>query len=119
MRKVTKTISLPVGEETMEFRLTKLNAFAGVRLLKLLSHAGTEDLREALFSLPQAELDSLMETCLASVSALLPAGPIRILEDGNWGIPDLEYDGWTCLKLTMETINWTLEGFFPESGSAS
>ena len=119
MRKVTKTVSLPVGAEPMEFRLTKLDAFSGVRLLKLLSHAPSDNLQEVLFALPQADLDSLMETCLSAVSALLPAGPIRVLDHGNWGIPDLEHDGWTCLKLTMEVISWTLEGFFPEGGSAS
>ena len=49
----------------------------------------------------------------------MPAGPIPVLMDGSWGIPDLEYDAWSCLKLTMEVVSWTLEGFFPESGQAS
>ena len=119
MRNVTKTITLPVGDETMEFRLTKLDAFSGARLLQLLNHASTDNLQDLVLSLPEQEMDSLMKTCLASVSALLPAGPIRVLENGAWGVPDLEYDAWSCMKLTMEVISWTLEGFFPESGRPS
>ena len=119
MRTVTKTVSLPVADATMEFQITKLDAFSGARLLKLLSHASTDNLRDLLLSLPENDLDAMMKTCLRSASALLPAGPIRVLENGSWGVPDLEYDAWTCLNLTMEVIHWTLEGFFPESGSKS
>ena len=119
MRTVTKTISLKVGEESLDFRLTKLDAFSGARLLKLLSRAKMENLQELLLSLPDEELNALMRVCLRSVSALLPAGPIRVLDQENWGVPDLEYDAWSCLMLTMEVINWTLEGFFPGSGSPS
>ena len=61
----------------------------------------------------------LEKTCLRSASALLPAGPIRVLDQGCWGIPDLEHDAWACLKLTLEVMSWTLEGFFPESGPTS
>ena len=119
MRTIHKTISLPVGETTQDFRITKLDAFSGAWLLKLLSHARTDNLQELIIGLPEYELHALMRTCLASASALLPAGPIRALEGENWGMPDLEHDAWTCLKLTMEVVSWTLEGFFPESGSGS
>ena len=119
MRAVTKTITLTINDNPMEFRLTKLDAFSGARLLKILSHAETDHLQEILLSLPEEELEKLMRVCLASAAALLPAGPIRILENGSWGVQELEYDAWPCLKLTMEVISWTLEGFFPESGSAS
>ena len=119
MRAVTKTVSLKVGEENMEFRLTKLDAFSGARLLKTLSRAKTDNLQEILLSLPDGEQESLMRTCLRSVFALLPAGPIRVLDQDTWGVPELEYDAWTCLKLTLEVVSWTLEGFFHESGPAS
>ena len=119
MRTITKTLTLKVGDSDMNFQLTKLDAFSGARLLKLLSRAETNDLQALVLSLPDEELEALQRTCLRAVSAMLPAGPIRVLEGDSWGIPDLEYDAWTCLKLTMEVISWTLEGFFPESGSAS
>lgn len=119
MRAVTKTVSLPVGEENMDFRLTRLDAFSGARLLKLLSHASADHLQDLLLSLPDTDLESLQRTCLRSASALLPAGPVRVLDGDCWGVPDLEYDPWICLKLTMEVIAWTLEGFFPGGGSRS
>ena len=119
MREITKTITLPVGEETLNFRLTKLDAFAGARLLKILSQGGTEDLWNLIFSLPDYEMESMMRVCLRYAEAMLPAGPISVLSGSGWGIPDLEHDAWTCLKLTAEVIAWTLEGFFPESGSPS
>ena len=119
MRTISKTITLPLAGSPQEFRLTKLDAFSGVRLLKLLSHAETDNLQDLLLSLPEYELEPLMKTCLRAVSALLPAGPIRVFGDEGWGLPDLEYDAWSCLKLTLEVIQWTLEGFFGESGSAS
>ena len=119
MRTITKTVSLPAGEGNMDFRITKLDAFSGARLLRLLAHAETDRLQELLLALPDYELESLMKTCLRSASALLPAGPARVLDQDGWGVPDLEHDAWTCLKLTMEVISWTLEGFFPGSGSPS
>ena len=123
MRTITKTVSLPLTlsdqETPMDFRLTKLDAFSGAWLLKLLSRSATDDLQALILGLPEEDMERLMRTCLRSASALLPAGPIRVLEGDNWGIPDLEYDAWTCLKLTIEVVQWTLEGFFHESGSVS
>ncbi len=119
MRAISRIITVPVDGKPMDFRLTKLDAFSGASLLKLIAHAETEDLQELLLSLPQAEMEALMRTCLRSVHALLPAGPARVLENGCWGVPELEYDGWTCLRLTLEVIRWTMEGFFPESAPAS
>lgn len=120
MRTVTKTVSLPVDGNNVEFRITKLDAFSGAKLLKLLSHADTDNLQELVLGLSEYELESLMKTCLRSVAVLLPAGPMKVMDEGgNWGYPELEYDSWNCLKLTMEVIQWTLEGFFPESGRGS
>ena len=119
MRQITKDITLSLDSGRQAFRLTKLDAFSGAALLKLLSRAKTDNLQEIVLSLPEPDLESLMRTCLRSVSALLPTGPIRVLEGENWGVPDLEFDAWSCLKLTLEVISWTLEGFFPESGSPS
>lgn len=119
MREIHKKIALPLGGAPQEFRLTKLDAFSGARLLKLLSAATTDDLQALLLSLPDDVLEALQRTCLRSASVLLPAGPVRVLEGDCWGLPVLEYDPWTCLRLTVEVISWTLEGFFPEGGPAS
>ena len=119
MRQIAKDIQITIDGTRTGFRLTKLDAFSGARLLKTLSRAKTDNLQEILLSLPDGEQESLMRTCLRSVFALLPAGPIRVLDQDTWGVPELEYDAWTCLKLTLEVVSWTLEGFFHESGPAS
>ena len=119
MRAITKNMNLTVGDSALDFRLTKLDAFSGAHLLKIISKASSDNLQDLILALPEPELDELMRTCLRSVSALLPAGPIPVLSNSGWGVPDLEYDAWSCLKLTMEVVSWTLEGFFPESGSPS
>ena len=119
MREIHKTITLPLGDTPMDFRITKLDAFSGAWLLKLLSHAATDNLQELILALPEADMRALIRTCLRQASALLPAGPMQVLEGENWGVPDLEHDAWTCLKLTIEVVSWTLEGFFPGSGSDS
>lgn len=119
MREVTKHLRMKAGEGEMEFRLTKLDAFSGAKLLKVLAQGETDDLQQLMMALPDYELEAWMKTCLRHAEALLPAGPVRVFGPDGWGLPDLEHDGWTCLKLTMEVISWTLEGFFPGSGSPS
>lgn len=37
MREITKIISIPVNGKSMDFRLTKLDAFSGVTLLRLMA----------------------------------------------------------------------------------
>ena len=99
MRETTKMITLPIGDEMMTFRLTKLDAFSGGQLLKLLSAAqgkadGSLTLYDFLFSLEDAEFEA-------------------------WGVPELEYETRLCLKLTLEVMAFSLESFFPGSGSTS
>ena len=59
MRTVTKTISLPLAGEPHDFILTKLDAFSGAYLLKLLSRGETDNLQALLFSLPQEEMERI------------------------------------------------------------
>ena len=144
MREITKIISIPVNGKSMDFRLTKLDAFSGVTLLRLLSRMpaalchpeGTEGSEYppchpegtegsdpqssvlTLFSaLPESDLRSLMTTCLEHVEVSLPAGWYPVMIRGEWGFPDLQYEPGICLKLTIEEVVWTLEGFFGEGGS--
>ena len=156
MRQITKIISIPVNGKSMDFRLTKLDAFSGVTLLRLLAHlpeshaeaSGTRKPEQrdgshryanaepenrpgrseapvdspvlALFSaLSDTETRSLMTTCLEHVEVLLPAGWNPVMTQGTWSYSDLKYEPGICLKLTIEEIVWTLEGFFGEGGSTS
>ena len=125
MRENTRILTLPAGEEQMTFRLTKLDAFSGGRLLKLL-YAAQEgqtssgmSLSDFLFSLPDSVFESVMKVCLAHAEVQLPAGFIAVYRAGCWGLPALEYETLACLKLTLEVMAFSMEGFFPASASAS
>ncbi len=124
MREITKTLPLQVEDATLTFRLSKLDAFSGGRLLKLLSVAQgksdkTLDLSDFLFTLPDTDFEQVMRICLAHAEVELPAGFIPVCQNDCWGMPELEYETVTCLKLTLEVMAWSLEGFFPETGRTS
>ena len=120
MREITKTISIPVNGKYMDFRLTKLDAFSGVTLLRLMAKMPEGGaVTELLSSLSEAEARSLMIACLEHVEVFLPAGWNPVMTQGTWSFSDLKYETGICLKLTIEEIVWTLEGFFGEGGSTS
>ena len=121
MREITKTLSVLVDGQSRDFRLTKLEAFSGVSLLRMLAKLPAENASvEALFSsLSDADLRSLMTVCLEHTEVLLPAGWMPVMTRGEWSYPELEHDPAVCLKLTIEEALWTLEGFFGEGGSTS
>jgi len=132
MRNITKDISLKIDGQEVSFRLTKLDAFSGVALLRLLmrlederrchpeqSEAASKDLTllDLLASLSEDELRSVMTSVLNHVSVLLPAGPHPVMTGSEWGYPELEHDTPSCMKLLLEGISWSLSGFFGEGQS--
>ena len=125
MREIIKNIQLKMDGKSMDFRLTKLNAFSGAELLQLLAKvpAGGGDAGEtvsAVFAaLPATDLRNLMISCLNHVEVLLPAGYQPVMQGQGWSWPDLEHDTAACLKLCMEEVLWTLEGFFGGGGPSS
>ena len=120
MREIEKTISIPVEGKPMDFRLTKLDAFSGASLLRMLSgmrkDPGDDSVLGFITSLSEPDLRSLMITCLQHCEVLLPAGWMPVMIRGEWTYPELEHDTAVCLKLTIEEVLWTLEGFFGEGG---
>ena len=75
---------------------------------------------ESVFTaMTEEELHGLLRTALNHTEVLLPAGYQRVMQGSSWGWPDLEHDAMTCLKLAMEEVAWTLEGFFGEGGRSS
>ena len=50
MREITKTLTIPVDGKKMDFRLTKLDAFSGASLLRMLSQASLGDEFLSFFS---------------------------------------------------------------------
>ena len=123
MREITKTISIPVDGKPTDFRLTKLDAFSGVSLLRMLSGmpqaSSGDSVLGFLTSLSEPDLRSLMIACLQHCEVLLPAGWMPVMTRGEWTYPELEHDTAVCLKLTIEEVLWTLEGFFGGGGSTS
>ena len=107
----------------MNFRLTKLDAFSGASLLRMLSgmrkDPGDDSVLGFITSLSEPDLRSLMITCLQHCEVLLPAGWMPVMTRGEWTYPELEHDTAVCLKLTIEEVLWTLEGFFGGGGSTS
>ena len=114
MRNISKTISVPVDGKPRDFRLTKLDAFSGASLLRLMARLPEGGASvEALFScLSDADLRALMTVCLEHAEVMLPAGWMPVMTRGEWSWPELEHDTAVCLKLTMEEAVWTLESFF-------
>ncbi len=121
MRDIVKNIRLPIDVTEMDFRLTKLDAFSGAELLRLLAKmpeafGSGEMLADMFVSMAPEDLRSVMTSCLNHVEVLLPAGYQPIMQGSSWSWPELEHDTATCLKLTLEEALWTLRGFFGEGG---
>ncbi|MCR5297386.1 MAG: hypothetical protein K6E17_08230 [Clostridiales bacterium] len=125
MRQITKDIELTIDGNPVGFRLSKLDAFSGVALLRLLMRLEGQDdsltMLDLISSLSEEELRSVMTSVLNHVSVLLPAGPHPVMTGREWGYPDLEHDTPACMKLLLEGIAWSLSGFFGggQSGSGS
>ena len=124
MRDIVKNIRLPIDGAEMDFRLTKLDAFSGAELLRLLakmpeaSDSG-ELLADIFVSMAPEDLRSVMISCLNHVEVLLPAGYQPVMQGASWSWAELEHDTATCLKLTLEEALWTLRDFFGEGGLTS
>ena len=120
MRSVTKDIQIFIDGTEHGFRLTKLDAFSGMVLLRLLMRLETQNdhptLLDLIASLSEEELRSVMTSVLNHTEVLLPAGPHPVMTGPEWGYPELEHDTPSCMKLLLEGITWSLSGFFGEGG---
>ena len=125
MRTITKDIDLSIDGEKKTFRLTKLDAFSGVELLRLLlrlqDNRPSEKLTvlDLVTSLSGEELRSVMTSVFNHTEVLLPAGPHPVMTGTEWGYPELEHDAPACLRLLLEGAAWSLSGFFGAGGPTS
>ena len=125
MRQITKDIEVTVDGTGMGFRLTKLDAFSGVTLLRLLMRLENQNasptMLDLVSSLSDEELRSVMTAVLNHTAVLLPAGPNPVMTGNEWGYPEIRHDTPTCMRLLLEGIAWSLSGFFgagqPGAGS--
>ena len=122
MREITKNLTIPVDGKKLDFRLTKLDAFSGASLLRMLSKMPEDSLstiHSALSTFSDSDLRNLMTVCLEHCEVLLPAGWNPVMTRDEWSYSELEHDVATCMKLTIEEVLWTLEGFFGGGASGS
>ena len=138
MRQITKDIQFSVGGSPLGIRLTKLDAFSGVSLMRLILRLQNDKVREAaareasageapanitildlIASLSEAELRSVMTSCLNCTEVLLPAGPHPVMSGEEWGYPELRHDTASCLRLVTEEIAWSMDSFFGAGGSTA
>ena len=127
MRQIKKDIQITIDGEPVSFCLTKLDAFSGMVLLRLLMrlenrrecHPDQEDtapkaitVLDLVASFSEEELRSVMTSVLTHTAVLLPAGPHPVMTGPEWGYPELEHDTPSCMKLLLEGISWSLSGFF-------
>ena len=90
MRQITKDIEITIDGSRTGFRLSKLDAFSGVMLLRLLMRlenqprchpeqveGASKDLTmlDLIASMSEDELRSVMTSVFNHISVLLPAGP--------------------------------------------
>lgn len=116
MRQITKDIQISIDGNQTGFRLTKLDAFSGITLLRLLmrleEHNSSPTMLDLIASLSEDELRSVMTSVFNHAEVLLPAGPHPVMTGPEWGYPELEHDTPSCMKLLLEGIAWSLSGFF-------
>ena len=116
MRTITKDIEINIDGSRIGFRLSKLDAFSGVTLLRLLmrleEHHPNPTMLDLIASLSEDELRTVMTAVLNHAEVLLPAGPNPVMTGPEWGYPELEHDTPSCMKLLLEGIAWSLSGFF-------
>ena len=116
MRQITKDIQINIDGSQTGFRLSKLDAFSGVMLLRLMmrleNQKETPTMLDLIASLSEDELRSVMTSVFNHIFVLLPAGPHPVMTGSEWGYPELEHDTPSCMKLLLEGIAWSLSGFF-------
>ena len=121
MRIITKDIQLNIDGNNIGFRLTKLDAFSGIMLLRLLMRLEEKSdhptILDLISSLSEDELRSVMTAVFNHTEVLLPAGPHPVMTGPEWGYPEIEHDTPACMKLLLEGIAWSLSGFFGEGQS--
>ena len=116
MREISKDIKIVIDGSPVGFRITKLDAFSGITLLRLLmrleEHHQNPTILDLISSLAEDELRSVMTSVFNHAEVLLPAGPNPVMTGNEWGYPELEHDSPSCMKLLLEGIAWSLSGFF-------
>lgn len=77
-----------------------------------------EVIGEAIGTLEDKDIETLVKKCLRNCEKMLKLGPVRCIdENGNYGVEDLEYDIVITIQLVVEAIKWGAGDFFGEKAS--
>jgi len=77
MRQISKDIEIIIDGSPVGFRLSKLDAFSGVTLLRLENQNTAPTMLDLIASLSEDELRSVMTLLFNHISVLLRPVPIR------------------------------------------
>jgi len=125
-----------IGNDT--YVIEKFDARSGLKVARLLASklasvlplisqetvgedndAPVELMMKALESVSDADIDAILDKCLAVCSKSFPAGPQPVLHaDGTYGVPEAQYDIMLAVKLCIEAVKWGASDFFGESSPA-
>lgn len=123
MRQITKDLQITIDGNLINFRLTKLDAFSGIKLLRFLMRlentVSDPTILDLIVSLSDEELNAVITSVLNHTEVVLPAGPHPVMTGPEWGYPEIEHDIPTCMKLLLEGVSWSLSGFFGGKRSTS
>ena len=81
-----------------------------------LSVISLDVIAEALDKVDDADLDKLINFGLSHCYEVLPAGQMLVLnQNGTYGVSGIDDDAMFTLRLTIEAIAWSVQGFFDAS----
>lgn len=133
------------GLSYRKFKIKKLSAKASIKTLKLLiakivpvfdqfaaifmadgetdisfenlmHNISFEKLSVALDLISDEDLDKLIDVALKHCFEILPANEAQVLQNnGTFGVPDIEDDAVLVIRLTVEALFFSFQGFFGES----
>lgn len=113
-----------------KYVLKKLDAYTGSYLLFFIlekfmpagmeSQLGTEitsKLPAGRTMMTKQEFTQLQRDCLSAVSIVLPAGAFPVLnENGSWREPEMQYDTFLVMILTVQALMFNVMDFFSADG---
>lgn len=121
MKDLYKTVT--IGER--RFVIRKMTAMAGLQLARLLlakalpiapkleEGLDVATIAQAVETVSDAELQTIVTKCLCVCAEDLPAGRAPVLDDaGHFGVEGVEYDMGLTLRLCAEAIKWSMGDFF-------
>ena len=112
--KVTKILTakiLPFLDTFLDGKMKEME-----NLDDFLTQISLDEIANAIDKVDEADLDRLIDYGLTHCYERLAAGPAQVLNsNGTYGVGGVEEDMLFTLRLTIEAIMWSVQGFFNAS----